>query len=719
MGARACATVGLCAGVGCIVTCVLMLMCGSALAGVSLPDGRAWEMVSPLDKNGGEINGIDGVVPNNGLPEGGVVQASQDGNSITYVSLLAFPASSGKEPDGAPVGSQYLSTLEVGGWLTENLTTPMNSKTYPAVGSGAPYKAFSSDLSVGLMLNGAPPVENPQPPLAAGALSPPPRYENYYLRNNGSREFEAILTSPPQEDPSEFFLELLGVTPDLSHIVIRTPAALTAESLRNGRGNLYEWAGGQFQPVSILPGEAETASGEALLGMGSDESRTISNDGSRIFWSRPESRALFERENIGTSQAKTVQIDISHGPDPSGLGEFKTASADGSRVFFTDRRRLTSDATADGEAAHQDLYMFDLETGQPTDLTVDGADPEGASVLGVLEASEDGSYVYFVAEGGLPGTGAVVGHDNLYVWHEGTTKFIGALSGEDSGHEGNNEPVVGDDWSASVAKRTVRLTSDGQHLAFMSDAQLTGYDNRDVNTGLPDEEVYLYDAVSGRLTCVSCNPSGARPIGPSGIPGGTPWRTVFEAGAYQSRALSEEGDRVFFDSRDAVAPQDTNGAQDVYEWEQDGIGTCRREAGCVFLLSGATSGGDSSLVDASANGNDVFFVTRTQLVSQDTDQLRDLYDARAPHLAGEVVAFPALTPALMCEGESCLPPPSPALALGSFTSTTFNGAGNLLPAPKPAAKAKAKKRAKPKKGRKKGAHRASAGRPRGPRRRRS
>ena len=47
----------------------------------------------------------------------------------------------------------------------------------------------------------------------------------------------------------------------------------------------------------------------------------------------------------------------------------------------------------------------------------------------------------------------------------------------------------------------------------MSERSLTGYDNRDANSGVPDEEVFLYDADTGRLVCASCNPTGARPVG--------------------------------------------------------------------------------------------------------------------------------------------------------------------------------------------------------------
>jgi hypothetical protein len=679
------------------LACVLVAH-GPALAAVPLPDGRVWEMVSPLAKNGGEINGIDGVVPDEGLPEGGIVQASANGSLITYVSLLAFAGSSGGEPQGAPLASQYLSTRMQDGWSTANITTTANSDTYSPAGSGAPYRAFSSDLSLGLMQNGSPsPVENP--PL----IDSPPRYQNYYMRNNLSGKFvEAILTKPPQEEPGQFFLELVGVTPDLRHVAVKTEAALTPEATPQERRNLYEWSSNwpqSLEPINVLPEaghSGQTAGGGAWLGMGNDENHTISSDGSRVFWSQPATARLFVRKNMGTDQATTVQVDASReGEDPGEQGEFKTASSDGSRVFFTDKNRLTPGSTAGRSSAHEDLYMFDVNTEQLTDLTIDTSDPEGASVLGVLDASEDGSYVYFVAEGKLPNTEATTGSDNLYVWQEGTIKFIGTLSAKDNDHAGFHDPGVAHDWALSTGERTARVTADGRYLVFMSDAHLTNYDNRDANSlsGARDEEVYLYDAVSGGLTCISCNQNGSRPIGLSGIPGGTAWRTVGELGTYQSRVLSKDGSHVFFDSSDALVSQDVNGVQDVYEWERGGVGTCHRESGCIFLISGATSSSDSSFVDANAEGSDVFFVTRAELVGQDTDQLRDLYDAR---VSGGFPPPPPTTPP--CDGDGCLPSASMPVTVEPLASTTFSGVGNLYSAAsKPVAKAKSKKHGKPKK----------------------
>ena len=123
----------------------------------------------------------------------------------------------------------------------------------------------------------------------------------------------------------------------------------------------------------------------------------------------------------------------------------------------------------------------------------------------MVAISEDGSYVYFVANGDLA-AGATSGQPNLYLYHGATTTFIATL---DPSSDYN-------DWSIIPNRRPVRVTPDGTHLAFDSSASLSGYNNTDAASGQPDSEVYLYSAASDQqLTCVSCNPSGARPIGPS------------------------------------------------------------------------------------------------------------------------------------------------------------------------------------------------------------
>ncbi len=720
------------------------LLLYGGVARAALPDGRAWEMISPLDKNGGDIRGIEGIAA------GGVVEATSDGEKITYTSTASFGAS----PQGASLGSQYLSGRHAGeGWLTQNVSLPMGAQIYGLTGVGTPFEAFSPDLSLGLVYGGRRgvlpnhPVESP--PLAGS----PPGYEDYYLDGLSGGVLQSLLTEAeaPKVPAEEFRIAFVSATPDLAHVAVVSPAALAEGAVElEGDENLYEWdrEKGRFATINILPDgtPAPEPGGGFLLGTGSlsEVDHAISEDGSRVVWE--DHNRLYLREDVGRPQspieggdkctvpsdACTVQVDASQEgpPGAGGGGTYVTANDGGSRIFFTDRNRLTSDPTA-SSGGFGDLYMFepDRPEGQRlTDLTVDEA---GAGVQGVLGTSEDGSYVYFVANGVLAPeahlgdcefpsapAGATC---NLYLWHEGETRFVATVASNDENGAGQyNETPSGErtlglafDWDNRLALRTARVSRDGKRLLFMSERNLTGYDNTvsvGSNCGGPGttaqcQEVYLYEAGTNRLSCVSCNPNGARPIGPSGIQGGTSFS--LRRALYQSRALAEEGPgtRVFFDSADALVPQDTNGTEDVYEYEN----------GRVYLLSEGTNAGGARFVDASTNGDDVFFVTRAQLVSQDTDQLADLYDARAPHAPGEAVGFLAPPPPVACGGDDCRSAPPATPSLGTFSSATFIGPGNVAPSEesRPEAKSKpkkVKKKAKPKPRKAKRARKAHAGR---------
>jgi hypothetical protein len=246
----------------------------------------------------------------------------------------------------------------------------------------------------------------------------------------------------------------------------------------------------------------------------------------------------------------------------------------------------------------------------------------------------------------------------------------------------------------------------------MSSRSLTGYDNRDALSGRPDEEVYLYDATAERLVCASCNPTGSRPSGRSerdfggtaenivGVIGtfgreGKDWIAanlppskdlyIQDESLYQPRALSDGG-RVFFNSSDALVPQDVNGQEDVYEFEPVGKGSCASSSvtfsvksdGCVSLISSGASPEESGFLDASVTGSDVFFLTSSRLTSQDYDTSYDIYDAHECTLAVPCVA-PPVSPPPCSSGDSCKAAPSPQPPIfGSPASATFTGPGNVV-----------------------------------------
>ncbi len=157
---------------------------------------------------------------------------------------------------------------------------------------------------------------------------------------------------------------------------------------------------------------------------------------------------------------------------------------------------------------------------------------------------------------------------------------------------------------------------------------------------------------------------------------------------YQSRYLEDSG-RLFFDSNDALVPQDVNGTEDVYEYEPPGAGNCTtsksvtfsvRTGGCVDLISSGTSAEQSAFLDASENGGDVFFLTQAKLLPQDFDTSLDIYDAHECTAAAPCIPVPPGVPSPCDTGDACKPSPSPQPAIfGAPSSATFSGAGNITP----------------------------------------
>lgn len=630
----------------------------TARAGAAqLPDGRAYEMVSPPEKEGGDV-----AVP--GSP-GGLVnltvrpqQAAPSGEAITYASFTAF----GEDPKSAPGASQYLSRRGPGGWSTENITPP-----YSAGFTRDPLRGFSPDLSRAAVIQR-------EPVLVPGA---PEGVENLYLRDRSGAL--SLVSDAQPEFAADYCISFGGASADFSRVIFAASGALTAEApVVAGGQNLYEWSPAEgIRLVSVLPDESPAApTGASGFGTGGEAQclvsskimhNAISADGSRIFWTSG-SEQLLARLN-GT---ETIALDATQGgPGPAGRGEYWAASDDGSKVFFTDPNKLTATANA------EDLYRYDFDAAAGSELADISPGPEAARVQGVLGASEDGSYVYFVALGALSGeeanaagAKAKAGQSNLYRWHQGEgLRFIATLRG------GLNESDQSD-WEPWPAHQTARVSPDGQHLAFLSVQPLTGFDNRDQVSGNRDREAFLYDAGTGALVCASCNPSGARPIGAAALP---VWSTPYE----QPRYLSDDGSRLFFATVDALDLRDTNRRADVYQFERAGTGDCSAQnptfsaesGGCVGLISSGSSGSDSHLVDASADGRDVFISTAQQLLPQDRDERYDVYDAR---VGG---GFPQPPPAgEPCEGEACRPPQSPP-AEATPGSSGFAGPGNVKPAP--------------------------------------
>jgi hypothetical protein len=568
------------------------LACGlssAKAAPLTLLDSRGWEMVSPVEKNGGEVQGFGG---NFG---GDVLQAAADGESVTFGSASSF----GGEAQGAPVVSQYLARRGAGGWLTEDITLPTVSGAYGENPAGVPYRLFSPDLARALILNGR----------RCGGSAPCPR--GYSLRVSAGG---ALTLSPEEPD-----LRLVGASPDLRNVIFSTCRVLTpdaTEAVEEGGcnptlPNLYEWDGMELRLLNILPGDTHGTPGASLA---AEAAGAVSSDGSRVYF---YDEGLFLREGDTT-------YAVSTNPD----ARFEAAVRDSELALYIEQCSVGPGNCLD---------RFEPGRIQPAILT---------PAVAVVGPSDDENRIYYVAPDGS------------------LRRYAGTFGEEIAGavDPSNYPPATG----------TSRVSPDGTHLAFVSSAPLTGYDNTDQNTGEPDSEVFLYDATAnggtGELICASCNAEGVAPIGSSTIPGAIAnGEGLYGTQAYKPRVLTSSGRRLFFDSRDALATQDTNNDRDVYEWEAQGTGNCVQAGGCVQLISSGRSEDGASFVDASEDGRDAFFLTDASLVPSDPGAV-DLYDAR------EGGGFPEPTSPLPCDGDACQPIPSPPE--DPTPGTLLNGLGN-------------------------------------------
>ena len=474
-----------------------------------------------------------------------------------------------------------------------------------------------------------------------------------------------LTAAPPTKSAKDFHLIYGGGSADLSRVLFSANDALTAATPYAPpapvpgfeESNLYEWHAGGLSLVNVLPGNASIATG-AVLGSGTMLRsgnpngglspvvfHAVSEDGSRVFWSDGSGQVYVREDGV-----RTLEIHDS--------GKFLSAGADGSEVLLSDG------------------CLYDLETESCTDLTAGKGGFQG--ILGQGEAEAEVTHLYFVDtavlaanEGvGLDEEGnpqlAEAGKDNLYSWHGGEAAFVATLLPSDNSRVGFTGT-----WQASPVVREAEASPNGRWLAFASEAPLTGYDTTGFcEVGAADlcTEAFLYDSATGKLTCPSCNPSGEAPLGPSTlrrIHASPPWLP-------QPRYLLDSG-RLYFDSSDRLSPLDTNGrVEDVYEAEPNGVGGCRREAGCVSLISTGAGSADSNLLAVDETGKNVFFTTRERLVQKDSDELIDLYDARE----GGGVPSETETQRAECQGEACQPatnPPNDATP----ASAAFHGAGNV------------------------------------------
>jgi hypothetical protein len=592
-----------------------------------LSDCRAFELVTP------EIKADNGNIPLNatyGFP---------DGNHVFYLTILPIP--------GAQNGgfANVLSTRTPSGWVNTSLAPPATGPGEPdglfsvPQANGVPFDqaAFTGDFSQAFVDSGFDTDPLDQDYTALGQFKG--TVDAYRLDLPGGAWSLAALpdTGPMTASLNSSNVELdgtfiAGVSEDGSHVFFQSydqlPVAPGTPSGPHPGDMLYDRIGGHTYAVGVLPDRrtiSETCNvhlgdGEKdAVGQGNDARGAISPDGSNVvFTMLPDGSCLSPGVYLRENNATTIKL----------AGErYLARSSDGSVVF-----------TGGGGG---ELFEYDVARDVTSTITTGG---------GFVASSTDGSRVYYLGVAGL------------YLWDKGTSILIPT-----AGEGFANTTVIG----ALVNREEYAVaTPDGSRLLFLDRANLTGYDSHGFS------EAYVYDANSRSIACVSCNPTGAPPLGGTGLTQGS-LNTLVPG--YSEGLIYPDGSRVFFETTDALVSQDTNGLSDVYEWEN----------GRVYLISSGQGTAGSTLSGASSNGDDVFFLTTDRLAPQDIESSAQIYDAR---VGG---GFPYRPFTTGCASGQCQGPQTPAPLFGAPASATFVGLGNPVPATSaPVIKARPKASAK-------------------------
>jgi hypothetical protein len=609
-----------------------------------LPDCRAYEMVSPVVKNGGDVSG----------EAFGQTLAAEGGERVVFTSKVGFGEVSGS---GSAGYTQYVAERGTNGWESKSITPRPNAETGAQIlGYNTLALEFSSDLSIAGVIGYS---------LPGGPSTAKPDSENLYLEETSTGELPIVLTDAsnegepfPSELPSYYRQifgkpEIGGATSSMDVVTFASRVNFLPEAHGALKTKAYVYEHGVLKMLGVLPDGSIPPGGSKLVygeGRGEDgaaieEKDTVSTDGSRILFEVNELPGqIFMRKNGTTS----VLVSESETTEPVSAEEVEllAATPDLKHILFrTTTRLLDSAPEGDGlymytdgpdpQTEHNLTYIGDLEYGSLSRGAV--IHYFGDIVLGM---SDDGTRVYYHKA------------SEVNLWEAGQTRRIGI-------------GVFG-------YVRSTGVTADGGELTFttanptaLADPLVPGHIG----------SIYVYNADTNLLKCVSCASTGVVPtvgvdVGVHANNGGTELHE-----AYWPRFMTRDGRFVFFNTVEALVPQDTNGVVDAYEYD-----TVTER---LSLLSTGMGEDGAWFVEASADGRDAFVVTGQKLTRWDPDKLVDVYDVRVD---GGLPEPPV--PGVPCVGDACQGTPSAAPPFN--TASGFSGLGNPSFATAVKARSKAK-----------------------------
>ena len=410
-------------------------------AGADLPDCRAYEQASLVDKHGSHA-----------FSSYQFSAAAADGNGVTYAVISGLGISGGSTSP-YPV----IARRGADGWTSHGVTPVLP----PGLGATG-FLGWNSDLTTTVSYKDA---------LYVGDVA------------------DDSWASPFSLSPPANIQGIPGFAADPQHFLLFSTSDLAFGGIV-GKPNLYEYDHGKVSLAGRIPAGSATACNDqggpacvaAPEGVAIPQIQNpISQDGSRVFFGAPDTGRLYLRADGD----RTVQISAPAPGAPADPNGHKPAtllavSDTGSVAYFMSCEKLTADSTAVSTAANtcsttsqgSDLYAYHADSGELDDLSVDAnGDPHGADVRGVAGISADGSWVYFVANGSLAsgaptgncadpgGTSPGTGSCGLYVSHDGgAPAYLGTLPGVDRGDWGG---LAGANVSAALPSN-----SEQQHVRW-------------------------------------------------------------------------------------------------------------------------------------------------------------------------------------------------------------------------------------------------------------
>ncbi len=636
---------------------------------LGLPECRAYEQVTYPNKQGFGSDFID----------------FNGGDALQYESGAENLANSGLGLINSK--NQYVAVRSAAGWKTiADLNGPTGSPFSAPNFFGRPLEGtngaglftpylYSADLRSSIM-----PVHR---------VGGPPGYGAYLRRPDGSLELVGV------GDARSSLIEptLFGVSDDLTHVVISAPIGQTSW----GPG-VYEFIGtGNDEPRRVDVDNLGGAVSECPNGFGTvARATTVSNDGRVIVFNvngtdgtcanvSPDEQGvagdLWARVDGTTSYDISASLCTRANCNAPAPATFQGAAKDGSRIFFTTTQQLLDSDTDQGN----DLYACDIPTTPhaPVDpanpcsaLTRVSAAAGKAEVQKALSVSDDGSTVYFTAEGVLAdnedalGEEALPGDRNLYVWRT------------DPAHPAGHSAFVGrlPEGDGSVAQ----TTPDGRYLVLQTRGSLI---DTDTDSAL---DIYRYDAASAELARVSTAVSGTGGNGEvfdatlGSLNGQSKGSERTPTPHNSHPAISDNGELIVFATGEALSPLDGNGEADAYLWKAGHLlGSVAPLVGRRKEINGEVVIDDGQVfIDGS--GQNIYVQTAARLTATDVDVDLDVYDVRvgggfAQHQEG-------------CAGETCQPGATP-VPPRKASSSEQPGSGNPSQ-PKPCSKGKVKKHGK-------------------------